>query len=246
MVPYFPFLEAAYMAKMCGGSGAIQSLTVTQNGQYNAPEGVGGYNPVTVDVPKNIRSITITRNGTYTAPTGVDGYNPVIVDNPYETLWKYEHDQTEETDTGLTDEDDNPIIIDGLPVDDIDDVINSGFDPDQPVDITFAALSDSGMIYVHLQYKKTVITPDWETQYYISVTVTNAQTGESKTVDRTVTAHGSHKPVVTLNTKYYVDYSIAIYSSGYPFRAEIIIRPSEVGVTGPFNYYICKSNQEAN
>ena len=50
MVPYFPFLEAAYMAKMCGGSGAIQSLTVTQNGQYNAPEGVNGFNPVEVKV----------------------------------------------------------------------------------------------------------------------------------------------------------------------------------------------------
>ena len=50
MVPYFPFLEAAYMAKKCGGSGVIQPLTVTQNGQYNAPEGVGGFNPVIVDV----------------------------------------------------------------------------------------------------------------------------------------------------------------------------------------------------
>ena len=141
----------------------------------------------------------------------------------------------------MTDEEDKPIIIDGLPVDDIDDVINSGFDPDQPVDITFAALSDSGMIYVHLQYKKTVITPDWETQYYISATVTNAQTGESKTVDRTVTAHGSHKPVVTLDTAYNIKYHITIYSSGYPFGAECMIYPSDVGVAGPFKYYICKS-----
>ena len=212
------FAEAA-MIMMSGGSANIQPLTVTQNGQYNAPAGVSGYTPVIVNVPKNIRSITITRNGTYTAPAGVDGYNPVIVNNPYEILWKQEHGQTEEIDTGLTDEEDKPIIIDGLPVDDIDDVINSGFDPDQPVDITFAALSDSGMIYVHLQYKKTVITPDWETQYYISATVTNAQTGESKTVDRTVTAHGSHMPVVTLDTAYKIQYHITIYSSGYPFGA---------------------------
>ena len=50
MVPYFPFLEAAYMAKKCGGGGVIKPLTVTQNGQYNAPEGVDGFNPVEVKV----------------------------------------------------------------------------------------------------------------------------------------------------------------------------------------------------
>ena len=238
------FAEAA-MIMMSGGSTNIQPLTVTQNGQYTAPEGVTGFNPVIVNVPVSkpvIRSLTVTRNGRYDAADyGYDGFNPVIVNNPYEILWKQEHGQTEEIDTGLTDEEDKPIIIDGLPVDDIDDVINSGFDPDQPVDITFAALSDSGMIYVHLQYKKTVITPDWETQYYISATVTNAQTGESKTVDRTVTAHGSHMPVVTLDTAYSIKYHIMVYSSGYPFGAECMIRPSEVGVTGPFKYYICKS-----
>ena len=238
------FAEAA-MIMMSGGSANIQPLTVTQNGQYNAPEGVSGYNPVMVNVPVSkpvIRSLTVTRNGRYDAADyGYNGFDPVIVNNPYEILWKQEHGQTEEIDTGLTDEEDKPIIIDGLPVDDIDDVINSGFDPDQPVDITFAALSDSGMIYVHLQYKKTIITPDWETQYYISETVTNAQTGESKTVDRTVTAHGSHKPVVTLDTAYNINYHITIYSSGYPFGAECMIYPSDVGVTGAFKYYICKS-----
>ena len=238
------FAEAA-MIMMSDGKANIKSLTITQNGQYNAPAGIDGYNPVIVNVPKNIQSITITRNGTYTASAGVDGYNPVIVDNPYEILWKQEHGQTEETDTGLTDSEGNPIIIDGLPVDDIDDVINSGFDPNQPVDITFAALSDSGMIYVHLQYKKTVITPDWETQYYISATVTNAQTGESKTVDRTVTAHGGHKPVVTLDTAYNINYHITIYGGGYPFGAECMINPSDVGVTGSFKYYICKSPDTA-
>ena len=96
-----------------------------------------------------IESITITRNGTYTAPKGVDGYNPVVVNNPYETLWKQEHDQTEEIDTGLTDPEDNPIIIDGLPADDLDDVINTGF-PGPNVNVTFAALSDSGLVYVQL------------------------------------------------------------------------------------------------
>ena len=50
---------------------------------YNAPSGVDGFDPVTVEVPSytpEIESITITENGTYTASGGVDGYSPVIVD----------------------------------------------------------------------------------------------------------------------------------------------------------------------
>ena len=233
------FAEAAMIMMADGGN--IVPLEVTKNNTYYVTQGVSGYNPVYVNVLPNIRSLTVTSNGTYSAPAGVDGYNPVIVNNPYEILWKQEHGQTEEIDTGLTDSEGNPIIIDGLPVDDIDEVVNSGFIPNQPVDITFAGLTDSGMIYVHLQYKKTVITPDWETQYYISATVTNAQTGESKTVDRTVTAHGRHTPVVTLDTVYNINYRITVYTSGSPIGAECKIYPSDVGVTGSFKYYICKS-----
>ena len=236
------FAEAA-MIMMSGGSANIQPLTVTQNGQYNAPEGVSGFNPVIVNVPVSkpvIRSLTVTRNGRYDAVDyGCDGFNPVIVNNPYEILWKQEHGQTEEIDTGLTDEEDKPIIIDGLPVDDIDDVINSGV----PGDVTFAALSDSGLIYVRLQYKETVITPDWETQYHISVTVTNAQTGQSKTAEQTFNVRAtSPYPVVTLDTATKIKYSVRVYTGGgIPYGVEAIVYPSDVGVTGPFNYYICKS-----
>lgn len=237
------FAEAA-MIMMSDGKANIKSLTITQNGQYNAPAGIDGYNPVIVNVPKNIQSITITRNGTYTAPAGVDGYNPVIVDNPYETLWKQEHGQTEETDTGLTDSEGNPIIIDGLPVDDIDDVVNSGFIPGHPFHTTFAGLSESGMIYVNLQYNETVITPDWETQYDISVTVTNAQTGESKTASQTVTVYGSKQyPIAMLDTAYSINYSLTVYTGGVPTGAEAIIYPSDVGVTGEFKYYVCKPEE---
>ena len=42
---------AGYLLGLEEGSGVIQPLTVTQNGQYNAPEGVDGFNPVVVNVP---------------------------------------------------------------------------------------------------------------------------------------------------------------------------------------------------
>ena len=232
------FAEAALI--MMSGSAVIEPLTITENGEYTAPEGINGYNPINVNVSKNIQSITITRNGTYTAPKGVDGYNPVVVNNPYETLWKQEHGQTEEIDTELTDPDGNPITIDGLPTDDIDDVINTG----HFTDVTFAALSDSGMVYVRLQYNETVITPNWETQYDISMTVTNAQTGESKTDNKTMKIYGSTQtPIVTLDTAYNISYGVTVYGSGYPTGTEIVIYPSDLGVEGPFKYYICKSTE---
>ena len=34
-------------------SGAIEALDITANGVYNAPEGVDGYNPITVNVPQD-------------------------------------------------------------------------------------------------------------------------------------------------------------------------------------------------
>ena len=44
------FAEAA-MIMMSGGSTNIQSLTVTQNGKYDAPAGGDGFNPFEVKVP---------------------------------------------------------------------------------------------------------------------------------------------------------------------------------------------------
>ena len=43
--------EEAALIMMSGGGGVIKSLTVTQNGEYRAPDGIDGYNPVIVDVP---------------------------------------------------------------------------------------------------------------------------------------------------------------------------------------------------
>ena len=66
-------------------SGAIEALDITANGVYNAPEGVDGYNPITVAVPERVpvvESKEITANGTYTPAQGVDGFNSVVVNVP--------------------------------------------------------------------------------------------------------------------------------------------------------------------
>lgn len=63
----------------------IEPLTVTENGEYYAPVGVDGYNPVNVSVPSTvpvIQPITIEQNGTVTPPEGVDGYSPITVNVP--------------------------------------------------------------------------------------------------------------------------------------------------------------------
>ena len=60
----------------------IIPLLAEENGVYNVPSGVDGFNPVTVDVPSYtpvIEPLTITENGIYTAPVGTDGYSPVSV-----------------------------------------------------------------------------------------------------------------------------------------------------------------------
>lgn len=93
------FAEAA-MIMMSDGSANIQSLTVTENGAYNAPVGVNGYNPVLVNVSdryeegyqegvedgKNsftILPLSVTKNGTYTAADySCNGFDPVNVSVP--------------------------------------------------------------------------------------------------------------------------------------------------------------------
>lgn len=57
----------------------IISGNFTENGIHNAPEGVDGYNPCTVNVPQTtVTSLSVTENGTYNAPEGT-AYNPVTV-----------------------------------------------------------------------------------------------------------------------------------------------------------------------
>ena len=63
----------------------IESLSVDENGTYEVPSGVDGYNPVVVDVPSNppvLVQLNVTENGTYTPATGVDGFSQVEVNVP--------------------------------------------------------------------------------------------------------------------------------------------------------------------
>ena len=109
MFPY-PFLEAAYMAKMSGG-GKVKPITITENGTYNVSdaekaEGYVGFAPVTVDVPQSCLNMcdlfeqqtpiaVIPLFGDYTAklvqlPEGVwqsriRQYQTYIYENNYET-----------------------------------------------------------------------------------------------------------------------------------------------------------------
>lgn len=64
-----------------GGDITIESLSVTTNGTYTAPEKTA-YSPVTVnvaDIPAIIEPLSVTTNGTYTAGPNIDGYSPVTV-----------------------------------------------------------------------------------------------------------------------------------------------------------------------
>lgn len=61
----------------------IEPLEITENGTYTAPDGVDGYNPVTVNVPATeivLQDKTVTENGTYSADDGYDGLGVVNVE----------------------------------------------------------------------------------------------------------------------------------------------------------------------
>ena len=46
-------MPTAISALSTGGGGIIEALDITTNGTYTAPEGIDGYNPITVNVPQN-------------------------------------------------------------------------------------------------------------------------------------------------------------------------------------------------
>lgn len=63
----------------------LDTLIVSQNGQYRPPSGVVGYNLVDVNVitpPPVLDTLNVSQNGQYTPPEGVVGYNQVNVNVP--------------------------------------------------------------------------------------------------------------------------------------------------------------------
>lgn len=65
----------------------ITPVQFTENGVYEATEGVDGYNPVTVEVPDPvIIEGHFIENGTFYVPEGVNGYNPIEVEVPHSFL----------------------------------------------------------------------------------------------------------------------------------------------------------------
>lgn len=67
----------------------LDTLIVSQNGQYRPPEGVVGYNLVDVNVitpTPVLDTLNVSQNGQYTPPEGVVGYNQVNVNVPRPVL----------------------------------------------------------------------------------------------------------------------------------------------------------------
>ena len=65
------------------GEPTLESLEVTENGNYTPSEGVDGFGSVSVNVPKPeavLQDKTITENGTYSADSGYDGLGNVTVE----------------------------------------------------------------------------------------------------------------------------------------------------------------------
>lgn len=63
----------------------IEPISITENGDYQVPIGVDGYNPVEVnvpDIPPVLDQLSVSENGTYTPPSGTDGYDEVVVNVP--------------------------------------------------------------------------------------------------------------------------------------------------------------------
>lgn len=131
--------------------------------------------------------ITIEENGEYLIenhredPEAV-GWHKVIVDNLYEKLWRAEHDPDyyEETNTGIDDDDGNPIIFDGHDV-------TEDFDNNDPFfgelintlgEFTLGVVDpDNGTAFKIRFYERSLNPPAWNAAFDAA----NLVTGQSAT-----------------------------------------------------------------
>lgn len=60
----------------------IEPLNITNNGTYTAPEGIGGYSPITVNVQPALQEKTMAKNGEVLPDTGYYGLSRVEVALP--------------------------------------------------------------------------------------------------------------------------------------------------------------------
>lgn len=66
----------------------LEELEVNENGIYTPPEGVDGYNKVTVETPTfSTEEITITENGIYTPSEGKDGFSKVTANVIFQPIF---------------------------------------------------------------------------------------------------------------------------------------------------------------
>lgn len=65
----------------------IDSISISENGEYIASGDVDGYSPVIVDISPNLAQLTITENGEYLPASGYDGFSKVIASVPPVLSW---------------------------------------------------------------------------------------------------------------------------------------------------------------
>ena len=84
--------EEAARIMMSGAAPNLTTISITENGEYDPPDGYDGYNKVTVNVPSKIANIiplTVIEPGAYNAADyGCDGFNPVNVSDMYKKLYE--------------------------------------------------------------------------------------------------------------------------------------------------------------
>ena len=211
------------------GASNLRPLTVTKNGTYVPEEGYVGFNLVDVNVPSDppvIQSLSVSRNGTYTAPEGVDGYNPVTVNSPYETLYRLEHGLTDDIDTGVTDESGGEIIIGGLPVDNMNQIVNTAMlEGNMSISLVLVAGGEVVRFDCRMIKNGGTLTP--------CLTLTNVRTGQNVTKK----GHTFSETEYLLNASITLDsFNIAFRSTFYggpampPYGGDVSAYFSEIGI----------------